>query len=73
MFRCSSFDPEVGSTHLALKPTLGMFAGLRGNKAFRCTADTMMRKKNEDVLRSVLCFEKMIKLAFRGSLKGVHA
>ncbi|CAK9002819.1 unnamed protein product [Durusdinium trenchii] len=38
----------VGSTHLALKPTLGMFAGLRGNKAFRCTADTAMRKKNEE-------------------------
>ena len=39
---------SVGSTHLALKPTLGMFAGLRGNKAFRGTADAAMRKKNEE-------------------------
>ena len=36
---------SVGSAHLALKPTLGMFAGLRGNKAFRNTADAVMRKK----------------------------
>ena len=39
---------SVGSTHMALKPTLGMFAGLRGNKAFRATADSAMRKKNEE-------------------------
>ena len=39
---------SVGSTHMALKPTLGMFAGLRGNKAFRGTADSAMRKKNEE-------------------------
>lgn len=39
---------SVGSTHMALKPTLGMFAGLRGNKAFRGTADAAMRKKNEE-------------------------
>lgn len=39
---------SVGSTHLALKPTLGMFSGLRGNKAFRGTADAAMRKKNEE-------------------------
>jgi len=41
---------SVGSTHMALKPTLGMFAGLRGNKAFRATADSAMRKKNEEGL-----------------------
>eukprot|EP00931_Biecheleriopsis_adriatica_P107526 TRINITY_DN81866_c0_g1_i1.p1 TRINITY_DN81866_c0_g1~~TRINITY_DN81866_c0_g1_i1.p1 ORF type:complete len:453 (-),score=85.01 TRINITY_DN81866_c0_g1_i1:68-1402(-) len=36
---------SVGAVHMAMKPTLGIFAGLRGNKAFRSTADSLMRVK----------------------------
>lgn len=39
-------DKSVGSVHLALKPTLGVFAGMRGNKAFRISADSLMRVKS---------------------------
>ncbi|CAE8620936.1 unnamed protein product [Polarella glacialis] len=35
----------VGPLHMALKPTLGVMAGLKGNKAFRNTADSLMRIK----------------------------
>jgi len=37
---------SVGSIHLALKPTLGILAGIRGNKAYRATADKTMRRKD---------------------------
>jgi len=36
---------SVGAVHMAMKPTLGILAGLRGNKAYRSTADVLMRKK----------------------------
>ncbi|CAE7367311.1 dusA [Symbiodinium natans] len=37
---------SVGSIHLALKPTLGILTGIRGNKAYRATADKTMRRKD---------------------------
>mmetsp|Transcript_131916 Transcript_131916/g.328963 ORF Transcript_131916/g.328963 Transcript_131916/m.328963 type:complete len:493 (-) Transcript_131916:386-1864(-) len=36
---------SIGSVHLALKPTLGVFAGMRGSKVFRASTDTLMRAK----------------------------
>lgn len=36
---------SVGSVHLALKPTLGVLAGLCGNKVYRQTTDALMRVK----------------------------
>uniref|UniRef100_A0A7S0FLY9 DUS-like FMN-binding domain-containing protein n=1 Tax=Pyrodinium bahamense TaxID=73915 RepID=A0A7S0FLY9_9DINO len=38
-------ERSVGSVHLATKPTLGLFSGLRGNKAFRVAMDNLMRVK----------------------------
>lgn len=40
---------SVGSVHMAVKPTLGLFAGLRGNKLFRSTLDMLMRDKSRRV------------------------
>eukprot|EP00928_Gymnodinium_smaydae_P003930 TRINITY_DN11385_c0_g1_i1.p1 TRINITY_DN11385_c0_g1~~TRINITY_DN11385_c0_g1_i1.p1 ORF type:complete len:471 (+),score=72.93 TRINITY_DN11385_c0_g1_i1:67-1479(+) len=38
-------DRAVGVVHMATKPTLGLFAGLRGNKAYRVSMDVLMRDK----------------------------
>eukprot|EP00929_Paragymnodinium_shiwhaense_P098646 TRINITY_DN60132_c0_g2_i2.p1 TRINITY_DN60132_c0_g2~~TRINITY_DN60132_c0_g2_i2.p1 ORF type:complete len:459 (+),score=105.30 TRINITY_DN60132_c0_g2_i2:284-1660(+) len=40
---------SVGVVHLAVKPTLGVYCGIRGNKVFRATLDVVMRtKENRD-------------------------
>jgi len=37
---------RAGTTHLAFKPILGLFAGCQGNRLFRRTLDTKMRDKS---------------------------
>jgi len=42
-------ERTVGSVHLAVKPVLGLFSGLRGHRAFRATLDAVTRvKSNRD-------------------------
>merc|ERR1712232_527843 len=43
-------ERSVGAVHLATKPTLGLFAGRPGNKAFRCAMDALMRVKENRAL-----------------------
>lgn len=43
-------ERSVGSMHNATKPTLGLFSGLRGNKAYRAEMDKQMRMKENRVL-----------------------
>jgi len=43
-------ERSVGSMHNATKPTLGLFSGLRGNKAYRAAMDKQMRMKENRLL-----------------------
>merc|ERR1719454_2573619 len=54
-------DRSVGSVHMAVKPTLGLFAGLRGNRAFRNTLDTLTRDKTRRLEGPGHCLEEAMK------------
>merc|ERR1719221_1013712 len=54
-------ERSVGSMHLATKPTLGLFSGLRGNKAFRVAMDNSMRDKNNRELGPAHILEEAMK------------
>merc|ERR1712232_660317 len=51
----------VGSVHLAVKPALGLFAGLRGNRAFRSTLDAVTRNKTKRSEGPAFCLEEAMR------------
>merc|ERR1719482_2183326 len=54
-------DRSVGSVHMAVKPTLGLFAGLRGNRAYRNTLDTLTRNKERRLEGPGHCLDEAMK------------
>lgn len=53
-------ERSVGAVHQAVKPTLGLFSGLRGNKAWRNTMDSLVRvKANRDIGPAYILGEAM--------------
>merc|ERR1719356_1514502 len=52
---------SVGSLHLAVKPTLGLFSGLRGNRAYRSTLDAIVRAKESRQLGPAHCLAEAMK------------
>jgi len=54
-------DRSVGVVHMAVKPTLGLFAGLRGNRAYRATLDTLTRDKTRRLEGPAHCLEEAMR------------
>jgi len=52
---------SVGVIHSAMKPTLGVFAGVRGNKVFRGTVDKLTRTKESRELGPAYVLEEALK------------
>lgn len=54
-------DRSVGSVHMAVKPTLGLFAGLRGNRAYRNTLDKLTRDADRRLEGPAHCLEEAMR------------